>query len=641
MKAQIVLENIGVRYPNRVLFENVNWTLYEGMRVTLAGRNGCGKSTLMRILAGQGEANEGNRAVVGGNKLRIGYLDQALLDSAVLQAQKSDLSSVSVIDYIRDQLLTEKDEHIEYDFEIKRVLSGLGFSAEVQNGSPQKLSGGWLLRMFIGATLLNQPQILFLDEPTNHLDLGTIQWLENFLIEEYRGTLVLISHDVALQRRTTDSLAILHGGHFYFRTHQRDYITFKESLVGEAEILERSIERNVKKHEELMDFVYRFRAKANTAARAQSKQKAADQLLEEITELKDRLQRIRGASYNLRFQFRNQALGGKFPLVMNDVSFRYSDKGPWISRHVNLEVKRGQKVAIIGDNGAGKTTLLKLMAQVLQPVEGQMQTGHNVDIGFFGQHQLDELMLDASLTENLRERAKGVGIEQIRSWLGAFGFSGEYEISKLAKVLSGGERARLALLRILVTPVNLVLLDEPTNHLDIETKELLKDAIRSFEGTIIFISHDREFISGLAERILYFSHDHQLTDHIGDLNSFFQKYPHLTGEIKPAAPAPKPVKKEEVGSGLSFEERKKLKNRLKSLERKIPELESSIESLGEQKEQLQKQLDDKGLYEAQHADKRNELFNQMTKLEQDLTQRMTEWEKLSSEFASLKGDGGD
>ncbi len=597
MNAQIVLEKIGVRFPGRTLFEDVNWTLYEGMRVALAGRNGSGKSTLLRILSGRAESTEGRCSMVGSRKPKIGYLDQTLLDSAVVETLNKKENSLSPVAYIKERLhsqIDEDDTHLivsdeEQEWETRKILSGLGFDKGLMDNPMNRLSGGWLLRMFIATALLEKPEVLLLDEPTNHLDISSIQWLEEFLTNEYQGSLVLITHDVALQKRTTESLAILHGGRFYFRTHQRDYLTFRESLGDDRRILEKTIEGTERKIQENLDFAAKFRAKANTAARAQSKLKTAEKFQEELVELKDKLARIEGFNYNLNFRFRLNEPGSRFPISLKDLSFRYAENAPWIIKNVSMDVKRGQRIAIIGDNGAGKTTLLNLIGERLKPTEGQVFKGSGVQDGYFGQHQLDELSLDDTLVDNLAFRAKGVSLEQLRGWLGAFGFPGAEASMKKAKVLSGGERARLALLRILVTPINVCLLDEPTNHLDVETKELLKDAMRAFEGTTIFVSHDRDFVEGVADRIIYLSSDHHLTDHLGDLNSFFAKYPqyvrHNEAKRKPSTPAltvaPQP---KSASSQLSYEDRKKTKNLMRSLERKVEAAEKEMEQLGREKD---------------------------------------------------------
>ncbi len=635
MNAQIVLENIGVRFPGRALFEGVNWTLYEGMRVALAGRNGSGKSTLLRILSGKGESNEGQCNIVGSRKPKIGYLDQSLLDSAVLETQGQKENTISSVDFIKHKLTAHLDEdeiHLdisdeEREWEIRKILSGLGFNKELMDNPMSQLSGGWLLRLFIAAALLEKPEVLLLDEPTNHLDISSIQWLEEFLTNEYEGSLVLVTHDVALQKRTTDSLAILHGGRFYFRTHQRDYLTFRESLVDDRRILEKTIEGTERKIQENLDFAAKFRAKANTAARAQSKMKAAEKFQEELAELKDRLQRVEGFNYNLNFRFRLSEPGSRFPISLKDLSFRYAEDAPWILKHVSMDVKRGQRIAIIGDNGAGKTTLLNMIGERLKPTSGQILRGSGVQDGFFGQHQLDELSLEDSLLDNLAFRAKGVSAEQLRGWLGAFGFPGTEASMKKAKVLSGGERARLALLRILVTPINVCLLDEPTNHLDVETKELLKNAMHTFEGTTIFVSHDRDFVEGVADRIIYLTADHQLTDHIGDLDSFFAKYPqfvrHNEGRRKPSTIAEAPVVAKTPKSDLSFEDRKKMKNQMRSLERKSQTAEQEIESIGKEKDAI-------------HASGASDASQRLAGLESKLHNLMIEWEKWSSELQELR-----
>jgi ATP-binding cassette, subfamily F, member 3 len=623
MNAQLVLENVTVRLPNRVLFEDVNWSIYEGMRVALAGRNGSGKSTLLKILARRTEPSGGDCIVVGGKKLRMGFLDQSLLDSAVIDIKKKHELGLSPVQYIVRRLGEGKDpedfDEIEAEWETRKTLSGLGFSDEWMDGSLAKLSGGWLLRVFIAAALVEKPEILLLDEPTNHLDISSIQWLEDFLTNEYKGSLLIVTHDVSLQKRTTDSLAVIHGGRFFFRPNQRDYLSFRESLGEEKRLIGKDIETTERKIAENMDFFMRFRAKAQTAARAQSKLKAAEVLKEELLALKDRLARIEGFAYNLKFRFRNSGPSGKFPVALTKVNFRYSEDTPWILKNVSIDIARGQRVAIIGDNGAGKTTLLNVIAERLKATEGSVLQGHNLITGYFGQHQLDELSLEDSVLDNLRSRAAGVSYEELRGWLGAFGFMGDDEIGKKTRVLSGGERARLALLRILVTRINFCLLDEPTNHLDIETKELLKDAMRNFEGTVVFVSHDREFVSEIAERIIYLTSDHQLIDHLGTLSTFFEKYPqyirHLEGGRAAPSQAPKEVKSTAEKPKISYEDRKKYKNQAKSLEKKIASAETEMERLSSEKTQ-------------EDAD--------VLAIDAKLHALMVEWEKWSTELEGIR-----
>lgn len=609
------------------------------MRVALAGRNGSGKSTLLKIMAGQLEPTEGKCNIVGSRRLRIGFVDQTLLDKAVVEMLGKKERSLSPIVFIqeRSKKIHPETALLEMEWEIRKILGGLGFTKESMEAPMSHLSGGWLLRMFIACTLLDKPEVLLLDEPTNHLDLSSIQWLEEFLSKEYEGSLVLVTHDVALQRRTTDSLAILHGSRFYFRTHQRDYLTFRESLGDEKRILEKNIKSVEKKMEENMEFVRKFRAKAQTAARAQSKLKAAEKFEEELHELKDRLLRLEGYSYNLRFHFRLAGSGGKFPISLKNISFRYSQSTPWILNNISLDVKRGQRIAIIGDNGSGKTTLLNVLAEKLVATEGELLKGHAVELGYFGQHQLGELSLEDSLLDNLRFRAHGVGLEELRGWLGAFGFSGNDEIEKKARVLSGGERTRLALLGILVTRINLCLLDEPTNHLDIETKELLKNAIRKFEGTTIFVSHDREFVGDVAERILYLSSDHRLTDHLGSLSTFFEKYPHLVRHIERRIRLAAPnVRSIETPSSLPYEERKRVKNAIRALEKKVTAAEEDIDRLGHEKDNLHGQTLSSDFYSVRTEEERKAIYQRISEIESTLHTRMVEWEKWSTELEDLR-----
>jgi ATP-binding cassette subfamily F protein 3 len=390
-----------------------------------------------------------------------------------------------------------------------------------------------------------------------------------------------------------------------------------------------------------MAFVEKFRAKAQTAARAQSKLKSAEEMQDELRALKDKLQRLEGFSYNLNFRFRLAGAGGKFPVSLKDLSFKYSAESDEILKNITFDIKRGQRVAIMGDNGTGKTTLLNVIAERLAPTQGEVAKGHAVETGYFGQHQLDELSLEDTVLDNLKSRAIGVSYEELRGWLGAFGFATQDDIEKKAKVLSGGERARLALLRILLTRINLVLLDEPTNHLDVETKDLLKQSIRDFEGTTILVSHDREFVEDIAERILYLSHDHTLTDHLGDLQSFFEKYPqyvrHLEGKAKPSQA---PIAHQEAAASsskpqLSFEERKKVKNQVKSLERKISAVEVELEKLGQEKGELEKTVAS-AAFSGSATEEKNRVYERLSHVESLLRSGMSDWEKWASDLETLR-----
>ena len=645
MNAQLVLENVGMRLPNRVLFEGINWTLYEGMRVALAGRNGSGKSTLLRIMAGRLESTEGRCTVVGGRKLRIGYLDQTLLDRAVVETLGLKDKSLSPVRFIQDRLSSEhpETEEAELEWETRKILGGLGFSKDWMNQPMNRLSGGWLLRMFIAAALLDKPEVLLLDEPTNHLDISSIQWLEEFLQKEYEGSLVLVTHDVALQKRTTDSIAIVHGGKFYFRTHQQDYLTFRDSLADEKRHLESHIASVQRKIDESMEFFYKFRAKAQTAARAQSKLKAAEELTEELNQLKDRLARIEGFAYNLKFRFRLSGPGGKFPLSTKKLSFRYAESSPWILKDINMDVSRGQRIAIIGDNGAGKTTLLNVLAGRLKPTEGEVTNGHAVELGYFGQHQLDELSLEDTVLDNLRTRAHGVSLEEVRGWLGAFGFAGNDECQKKAKVLSGGEKARLSLLRILPYPHQPVFsrrAHEPSRHRDQGPSEGSHPLLRGNRHHSTFPTTGNSSETS-PSALCTLSHDHQLTDHLGNLARVFEKYPHLVrhleGRAKPSDHGGSDrggseAKPQPEGKVLSYEERKKIKNQIRSLEKKkTAAAEQEIDQLGGEKVKAQSLMDS-----AKTPDEQNTAYQRLSAIESTLHARMVEWEKWCSELEELR-----
>ncbi|HMS44127.1 MAG TPA: ATP-binding cassette domain-containing protein, partial [Pyrinomonadaceae bacterium] len=365
--------------------------------------------------------------VVGSRQLKIGYLDQKLLEDSVERLQKEKKDNQTATQFLAPFLVDEEEGIFEEQvtWEIEKVLRGLGFQDDLLKSPMSQLSGGWLLRVFIAKALLEKPELLLLDEPTNHLDLSTIQWLENFLIREFQGSLIMITHDVALQRRATDSLAILHGSRFYYQKNLSDYISFKNSLGEEKVLVQKSIESLEKKIEEHMAFVERFRAKAQTAARAQSKLRAAQDLEEEMMALKHRLEQIEGKDANLSFRILSRDPGSKFPISSKHMDFRYTDNQDWLLKNITFDIKRGQKIAIIGDNGTGKTTLLNLLSGRLKPKNGKIERGHQLQEAFFGQHQLEELELDYSLADNLKMAYEGLTIEMGRRLLGAFGFIGD------------------------------------------------------------------------------------------------------------------------------------------------------------------------------------------------------------------------
>ena len=627
MRSLIVLENVGVHLPSRLLFDGINWSLYDGSRVALAGRNGCGKSTLLRIMAGQSEPTEGQRVAVGGKRLRLAFLDQTALEDAVASFHTGTPSTLSAMDYLvaRFEPDSPEEDPLAEAWEIRKVLSGLGFGDALMDGPMSNLSGGWLLRVFIAGSLLGKPDVLLMDEPTNHLDIASIQWLEDFLRDEFRGSLVLVTHDIELQKRVTTELAVLHGGRLFNRKDQTDYLSFRASLEDEKILLAKQKDSLQKKIDVNMEFVARFGAKAALASRAQGKLKAAEVLQGELRELDERIKQLEGFSFSLKFRFRSDRPGSKFPFSLHDATFQYPNGTPIIS-HFNAEVRRGQRIAIMGENGGGKTTLLNLLAGRLELGKGDIEVGHQTELGYFGQHQIEELMLEESVLDNLRSRAPGITTEQLRSWLGAFGFRGDDDINKKTKVLSGGEKARLALLRILTSPVNAVLLDEPTNHLDVETKELLKIAMKGFEGTLVFVSHDREFVEAVADRIWFVTRDRKWIDHLGDWHSFIAKYPNLLHHDmpRPKAAVPSAVAAVAKAPTLSFEERKKVKNRLKSLERTVATMETELDKLSQEKSDAESG----GNYTA------------MAKADAAMRHKMVEWEKHSLEMEELRGKLG-
>lgn len=623
----ISLDGLTVEFGGFTLFDEVSFVINKKDRIALAGKNGAGKSTLLKILAGQQMPTAGTVSIP--KEVTIGYLPQqmVLADTRTvreeaetafghLREQEKEIERLNTelaerTDYESDayhkliEKVTHLSEHLallggnNYQAELERTLLGLGFTREDFDRPTSEFSGGWRMRIELAKLLLRRPDVLLLDEPTNHLDIESIQWLENFIATR-ANAVVLVSHDRAfLDATTMRTIEISLGKIYDYKVNYSHYVTLRRER-REQQL--RAFENQQKKLQETEAFIERFRYKATKSNQVQSRVKQ----LEKVERIE--VDEVDTAMLNLKFPPAPRS--GSYPVILENVAKRYGSHR--IFERVTFTIERGDKVAFVGKNGEGKSTLVKcIMGEI--DFEGKLQLGHNVKIGYFAQNQAQ--MLDDNLTvfETIDYVAQGDIRTKIRDILGAFMFGGEASDKKV-KVLSGGERTRLAMIRLLLEPVNLLILDEPTNHLDMRSKDVLKEAIREFDGTVIVVSHDREFLDGLVEKVYEFGNG-QVKEHLGGIYSFLEKKKMDSLrelEKKAAAPTQADGDTEEAASQnkLSYEARKEQSKAIKKAERAIAETERLIESTEKRLAGLESRLStpegasDTGLYEAYSAAKK-------------------------------------
>lgn len=651
----ISVNNLSVEFSARPLFNDISFVINKTDRIALTGKNGAGKSTLLKILAGLENPTSGNVSMP--NDVTVGYLPQQMQvadDTTLMDETKkafSDLMQIrQEISDIHTKLEQETDadademqrmlDRLEFlnerlsiegaagmEGEIESTLTGLGFSRGDFDRPTSEFSGGWRMRIELAKILLRRPDVLLLDEPTNHLDIESIQWLENF-IQTKAKAVVLVSHDRAFLDNVTQRTIEISCGKAY--DYKVNYSRFVELRKERVEQQMRAYENQQKLIADTRDFIERFRYKPTKAVQVQSRIK----MLEKIVPIEvDEVDNSR-----LRLKFPPAERSGDFPLILENVGKAYGDHQ--VFDHAEFTIRRGEKVAFVGKNGEGKSTLVKcIMGEI--PYTGTLKIGHNVKIGYFAQNQAQ--LLDGELTvfETIDNVATGDMRTRVRDILGAFMFGGE-AVDKKVKVLSGGEKTRLAMIKLLLEPVNFLILDEPTNHLDISTKDILKEAIRDFNGTVIIVSHDRYFLDGLVEKVYEFG-GRRVKENLGGIYDFLRnrqldslkdlelsKSP--TGQKKESeekaeeaaastdtaeAPA-KPVRK------LSYAEQKELQRLLGRAERAVKQAESDIETL----ETRQKEVEAK----IAGGDASPETLEAYSKVQKDLENAMSVWELATEEL---------
>jgi ABC transporter, ATP-binding protein len=643
----ISVEGLKVEFSAKPLFQDVSFVVNDKDRIALVGKNGAGKSTMLKILCGIQKPDAGVVAVP--NDTTIGYLPQVmhLTDDTTLReetrkafadvlkqkervakmerelAERADYESESYMELV-EKFSHEHDRFMllgadNYEAELERTLLGLGFNKTDFERPTSEFSGGWRMRIELAKILLQRPDVLLLDEPTNHLDIESIQWLEQFLVQSAKA-LVLVSHDRAFINNVTNRTLEISCG----RTV--DYkVKYDEYLVLRAERREqqlRAYENQQKEIADIKDFIEKFRYKATKAVQVQSRIKQLEKIVPiEIDEVD---------TSALRLKFPPCLRSGDYPVICNEVQKKYG--AHTVFSNVNLTIKRGEKVAFVGKNGEGKSTLVKCIMNEI-PFDGELKVGHNVQIGYFAQNQAQLLDESLSVFETIDNVAKGDIRLRINDILGAFMFGGEASDKKV-KVLSGGERTRLAMIKLLLEPVNLLILDEPTNHLDLVSKEVLKEAIKAFDGTAIIVSHDREFLDGLVEKVYEFG-EGKVREHLGGIYDFLQskKIDSLaTLELSKNVSSPEPEPVERTENKLNYAERKELQKQLNRIEKAIKETEKDIEKYETRVKELEEIL-----LKPEHASDMG-LINEYTNITAQLEKANEKWLELSEEKEQINID---
>ena len=649
----ISVESLKVEFGVKPLFTGASFVINERDRIALVGKNGAGKSTMLKILCGMQKPTEGVVAVPNG--CTIGYLPQVMIlqdDTTVKEeAQKAfaDIRKMAErIDEMNRQLAErtdyESEEYAElverftsehdrymmmgadnYEAEIERTLVGLGFKRTDFDRPTSEFSGGWRMRIELAKILLSKPDVLLLDEPTNHLDIQSIQWLEQFLMQSAKAV-VLVSHDRAFINNVTNrTLEISCGKVIDYRVKYNEYVQLRKER-REQQL--RAYENQQKEIADLRDFIERFRYKPTKAVQVQSRIKQ----LEKIVPIE--VDEVDNSAMHLKFP--PCLRSGDFPIICEDVRKAYGEHT--VFSNVTLSIKRGEKVAFVGRNGEGKSTLVKCIMNEI-PFDGNLKVGHNVQIGYFAQNEAQMLDESISVFDTIDRVAKGEVRLKINDILGAFMFGGEASEKKV-KVLSGGERSRLAMIRLLLSPVNFLILDEPTNHLDMPSKDVLKEAIKAFDGTAIIVSHDREFLDGLVSKVYEFA-DGRVREHIGGIYDYLASIDDpsvapVKADDKPSAVTPAPqspnASRNNSAEKESYAERKERMKKISRAEKAVKESENKIEKM----EARLKELDNILCHPENASDMT--IITEYTSTKRALDEEVEKWETLSMQLEEMKSE---
>ena len=641
----IAVDQLAVMFGATPLFTNVCFNINKKDRIALVGKNGAGKSTLLKILSGSQQASSGSVAIE--KEATIGYLPQVMVlsdDHTVIEETEKAFADIRDLQQRierENQELAERDDYESQDYlelverfahdndrfhlmgglnyraQMERTLLGLGFVHEDFDRPTKEFSGGWRMRIELAKILLRSPDILLLDEPTNHLDIESIRWLEQFL-QHSASAVVLVSHDRAFLNNVTNrTIEISCGRIADYKAKYDDFVRLREER-REQQL--RAYENQQKEIADIKDFIERFRYKPTKAVQVQSRIKQLEKIVPIVVDEVDR------SSLHLKFPPCSRT--GDYPLICEDLRKDYGSH--CVFHDVNLTLKRGEKVAFVGKNGAGKSTLVKcIMGEI--PYTGHLKLGHNVAIGYYAQNQAQLLDEDLTVFDTIDSVAKGDIRLKIRDILGAFMFGGEASDKKV-KVLSGGERSRLAMIRLLLEPVNFLILDEPTNHLDMRTKDVLKEAIQAFDGTVILVSHDRDFLDGLVTKVYEFG-DGLVREHLGGIYDFLQKKELQDLKSLEAAQTQSATNADaprQAQGKLSYEEQKEQARQLRKVEKEVKEKEEAISRIEATLQDLELQMSTpEGATDAA-------LISQYASQQKELEQTMADWEAAASRLEEIQ-----
>ena len=625
------ISNLSISFQGEFLFSDVTFMLNGGNRVGIIGKNGAGKSTLLKILSGELSPDTGT--ISTDKETKIGYLKQdidfvqgrSVLQEAyqafdeIIKIEK-EIDSINELlaqrtDYESDEYniliskLNDYTHHYEilggysYKGETEKILSGLGFKREDFIKLTDSFSGGWRMRIELAKLLLQKNDVLLLDEPTNHLDIESIIWFENFL-KNYSGAVAIISHDKMFLDNVTNRTIEIVGGRIYdYPKPYSAFLELRKEMIEQQISAQKNQEKMIQQTEKLID---KFRAKATKASMAQSLIKKLDKIERIEVDVQD------NSVMSVQFPVSKQP--GKVVLEIDNVSKKYGDKT--ILKNINLLVERGSKIAFVGQNGQGKTTLAKMIINEIS-FDGIIKKGHNVEIGYFAQNQAHYLDKEAIILDIMNNAANDTNRTKVRDILGAFLFRGD-DVEKKVKVLSGGERNRLALAKMLLSSFNVLVMDEPTNHLDIASKNVLKQALQLFEGTLIIVSHDRDFLQGLTEKVYEFK-DQNIREYLGDIDFYLQQREVSNfREIEKNTQNTKTPSENNTEKIISYEaqkERKKINNQINKIETKITDLEKEIANMD--------------LQISENISISNDFLKNYELKKQELDSLMEEWEELS------------
>jgi len=634
----IRLANLSYHLPQGFLYKNISMLINRGDKIGLTGKNGVGKSTLLKLFSKEIIPSEGS--VISEKNISIGYLTQDIeIEKNITVRGYIEKSNVEVtrlierLNFVNNELVSRTDYESDYYNDlvheiteindrltmldahlfaekIEHVLKGLGFNVREFDNLIGSFSGGWQMRVELAKLLVNNPDVLLIDEPTNHLDIVSIQWLENYL-KNFKGGLILISHDRRfLDNVTNRTIEIANQRLYDYKCNYTKYLVLHAEELEHAMLAKKNQDKEIKRTE---DLISKYRAKANKAAFAQSLIKKLDKV-ERIE-----IDTIERKAFNLKFSLKNPS--GKMVVDAKELTKRYGSK--LIFDKLDVVLGRGEKIALLGPNGVGKSTFIKLVTKETD-FEGTLEFGHNVTIGYFAQDSAEKLNAEKTVFETIDDIAQGDKRKDIRSTLGAFLFSGE-DVEKKVKVLSGGERTRLAICKLLFQDFNFLIMDEPTNHLDISSKEILKEALISYEGTMLLVSHDRDFLDGLSNKIWEIQ-DGKIRTHYFGVNEFLERinFDDMSSAVVPAA---------KVENKIQHQQKKEDKGLQKKLENQVKKLEREIES-------IEKQLKDKTteleVTDFSDTSKYEKITIDFKELEKKLEHVMKEWENAVLEHEDSK-----